>query len=158
MAEQEAEKQRDKLFNDTRPMVPPKQVWRPKKIQDTAASTSITAIPTSPKEDDAIDMTSSATLLTYPSLGQISESVDALEEEADMLDYECTPVHEGMDINMVYYLPAEFRAVGEEGEVAQLDFGPKNAIFEKPKDPVTHLRSEERRVGKECRSRWSPYH
>jgi len=23
---------------------------------------------------------------------------------------------------------------------------------------VTHLRSEERRVGKECRSRWSPYH
>ena len=21
-----------------------------------------------------------------------------------------------------------------------------------------HLRSEERRVGKECRSRWSPYH
>src|SRR2546425_11751911 len=23
---------------------------------------------------------------------------------------------------------------------------------------VRHLRSEERRVGKECRSRWSPYH
>ena len=25
-------------------------------------------------------------------------------------------------------------------------------------DPVTLFRSEERRVGKECRSRWSPYH
>src|SRR5882672_9875656 len=24
--------------------------------------------------------------------------------------------------------------------------------------PVTQVRSEERRVGKECRSRWSPYH
>ena len=24
--------------------------------------------------------------------------------------------------------------------------------------PVTKVRSEERRVGKECRSRWSPYH
>ena len=24
--------------------------------------------------------------------------------------------------------------------------------------PASHLRSEERRVGKECRSRWSPYH
>src|SRR3989449_11331681 len=24
--------------------------------------------------------------------------------------------------------------------------------------PVVHTRSEERRVGKECRSRWSPYH
>ena len=23
---------------------------------------------------------------------------------------------------------------------------------------ITHNRSEERRVGKECRSRWSPYH
>ena len=25
-------------------------------------------------------------------------------------------------------------------------------------DPQTLTRSEERRVGKECRSRWSPYH
>ena len=24
--------------------------------------------------------------------------------------------------------------------------------------PTGYLRSEERRVGKECRSRWSPYH
>src|SRR5256886_15552116 len=24
--------------------------------------------------------------------------------------------------------------------------------------PLGHVRSEERRVGKECRSRWSPYH
>ena len=61
-------------------------------------------------------------------------------EGDEMLDYESTPVHEGMDINMVYYLPAEFRAIDEEGEVAQLDFGPKNAIFEKPKEPVTHLK------------------
>ena len=39
-----------------------------------------------------------------------------------------------------YYLPAEFRAIDEEWEVAQLDFGPKNAIFEKPKEPATHLK------------------
>ena len=26
------------------------------------------------------------------------------------------------------------------------------------KDAITLCRSEERRVGKECRSRWSPYH
>ena len=25
-------------------------------------------------------------------------------------------------------------------------------------DDMAHMRSEERRVGKECRSRWSPYH
>src|SRR5206468_8367149 len=27
-----------------------------------------------------------------------------------------------------------------------------------PDMPTTHQRSEERRVGKECRSRWAPYH
>ena len=34
------------------------------------------------------------------------------------------------------------------------------ALFWKPGDrqPVKRFRSEERRVGKECRSRWSPYH
>ena len=26
------------------------------------------------------------------------------------------------------------------------------------REPIAKLRSEERRVGKECRSRWSPYH
>ena len=31
-------------------------------------------------------------------------------------------------------------------------------IGEKYEDGVEKLRSEERRVGKECRSRWSPYH
>ena len=58
-----------------------------------------------------------------------------------MVDYESTLVREGMDIIMVYYLSAEFHAIGEEGEVAQLDFGPKNAIFEKPnKELVKHLK------------------
>ena len=114
MAEQEAEKQRDKLFNDTRPMVPTKQAWIPKQIQDAVASTPITAATTLPKQDDTI-IASSMLPIASSSLGQISESVDALEEEADMLDYESTPIHEGMDINMVYYLPAEFHAVDEEG-------------------------------------------
>ena len=104
MTEQEAEKQSDKLFNDTRPMVPTKQVWRPKQVQDAVASTPTTTAPARPKEDDATSIASFATLLTSPSLGQISESMDALEEEDDTLDYESTPVHEGMDINMVYQI------------------------------------------------------
>ena len=29
---------------------------------------------------------------------------------------------------------------------------------EEQAEDVTYARSEERRVGKECRSRWSPYH
>ena len=35
-----------------------------------------------------------------------------------------------------------------------------DAIAEKGKENIVNatIRSEERRVGKECRSRWSPYH
>ena len=33
-----------------------------------------------------------------------------------------------------------------------------NSIAERNKISPQYLRSEERRVGKECRSRWSPYH
>src|SRR2546426_8901537 len=32
------------------------------------------------------------------------------------------------------------------------------AVVEAPPPAPTEARSEERRVGKECRSRWSPYH
>src|SRR3989475_2184667 len=45
------------------------------------------------------------------------------------------------------------RAV-EKGTVKADQMG---AILERLR-PMSRLRSEERRVGKECRSRWSPYH
>ena len=35
---------------------------------------------------------------------------------------------------------------------------PRDGSFCKQSEMVTAYRSEERRVGKECRSRWSPYH
>ena len=56
---------------------------------------------------------------------------------------------------MNYFLLAEtdfFRLINEAGdcnmETAYTAFATQ----------VIELRSEERRVGKECRSRWSPYH
>ena len=39
-----------------------------------------------------------------------------------------------------------------------LDAAKKQEIFGKYGKSNTDTRSEERRVGKECRSRWSPYH
>ena len=42
--------------------------------------------------------------------------------------------------------------------VAQLKANPKTIVFTEGNDPRILERSEERRVGKECRSRWSPYH
>ena len=34
----------------------------------------------------------------------------------------------------------------------------RNDITKMNVDAIVNARSEERRVGKECRSRWSPYH
>ncbi len=39
-------------------------------------------------------------------------------------------------------------------KIEQLTFFPERALYLQDKG----VRSEERRVGKECRSRWSPYH
>jgi len=51
-----------------------------------------------------------------------------------------------------WYLP--------EGAIARLGKGRVNEIAYSPngKHLAVASRSEERRVGKECRSRWSPYH
>src|SRR2546425_13271556 len=53
----------------------------------------------------------------------------------------------------------------EGGRGAGLQNGDERAAAAIPADhvrlrreAVAHVRSEERRVGKECRSRWSPYH
>ena len=115
-------------------MVPAAKAWRPKQKDNTIVS----ATPTPPK-GDATAIVPSASSITSPSLEDTSEPMDMREEEEELVDYEPTPILESMDITMVYYLPAKFRAIDEKGEVAHLDFGPKIAIFEKPKEPVMHL-------------------
>src|SRR2546430_8491173 len=49
--------------------------------------------------------------------------------------------------------------LGELDHVRTVDLGPVLALLLRPVEGgVDQVRSEERRVGKECRSRWSPYH
>ena len=62
----------------------------------------------------------------------------------------------------------EFEIVRTMEEISTLTPYDMKAILEgiaeekstrnRTKKPITQSRSEERRVGKECRSRWSPYH
>ena len=57
----------------------------------------------------------------------------------------------------------DFELPDQNGEMHKLsDYaGKKVILYFYPKDNTpgcTKQRSEERRVGKECRSRWSPYH
>ena len=66
--------------------------------------------------------------LWFKALGLLGDTAENLESAADGENYEWTDMYERMA-----------RDANEEG-------------FKE------HRRSEERRVGKECRSRWSPYH
>ena|SRR5256885_9293687 len=45
-----------------------------------------------------------------------------------------------------------------KGRVLDVELTNVNAIVDTIAAPKAAVRSEERRVGKECRSRWSPYH
>ena len=45
------------------------------------------------------------------------------------------------------------------GQAGEFDYSGSQALKALKEEGIsTVLRSEERRVGKECRSRWSPYH
>ena len=56
-----------------------------------------------------------------------------------------------VEVPLIYY-----EVHDEEGNVAY-DNGGDN-LFDTKEEAEDLIRSEERRVGKECRSRWSPYH
>ena len=70
----------------------------------------------------------------------------------------------GVFINAVIYYSKQGAKLGRPapGCYAELLDGSKIGFMEWDRPPqsllLILLRSEERRVGKECRSRWSPYH
>jgi hypothetical protein len=86
LREEAAKKERNEHFNTIRPMLPAKQEWRVKAKANTPALT--------PSDDD----------------------MDLLDDDESPLIKDESPPPTGMDINMVFTLPAEFR--GAKGEVA----------------------------------------
>ena len=63
---------------------------------------------------------------------------------------------EGADANVValYNSMAKLETIENNGIPFKISHGKNHAVS----TSTYTLRSEERRVGKECRSRWSPYH
>jgi hypothetical protein len=58
----------------------------------------------------------------------------------DLVDYEASPEHLGMDVNVITF-SVDCAIIGDdEPIVAQFDFGPKEAVFTNPKEPVNHLK------------------
>ena len=59
--------------------------------------------------------------------------------------------------NIIYIIPTDELFIKWKNDEAFIDeYG--RLMNRKPHRVLKELRSEERRVGKECRSRWSPYH
>jgi hypothetical protein len=66
------------------------------------------------------------------------EEEDLLGE--DLVNYEASPEHPGMDINVITF-SADCNIIGDdEHVVAQFDFGPKEAAFTKLMESVNHLK------------------
>ena len=63
----------------------------------------------------------------------------------------------GKEIGIVDELGNIDDAIAKAVELAGLETY-RLTYYPEVADPYEELRSEERRVGKECRSRWSPYH
>jgi hypothetical protein len=64
--------------------------------------------------------------------------MDLLDDDDSPLIKDRSPSPTGMDINMVFTLPTEFRGVNED--IAQLCLGPKVAMFKKPDESSQHLK------------------
>jgi hypothetical protein len=102
LREEVDKKERDDYFNTIQPMIPTKQEWRVKEKTSTPALTT--------SDDD----------------------MDLLDDDESPLIKDESPPSTGMDVNMVFTLPAEFRGIDEE--IAQQCLGPKEAIFEMPEE------------------------
>jgi hypothetical protein len=159
-AKENQKKEVEKIFNDTHPQYPPPQNrWRPKAINinqtdtktenDTATSQLSACMADSPaiKAGPSADDTDRPTLESGPfALHQdASNDVPTPMEEDDLLgedlvDYEASPEHTGMDINVITF-STDCTIVGDdEPIVAQFDFSPKEVAFTKPKESVNHLK------------------
>ena len=56
------------------------------------------------------------------------------------MDYEASPERNNMEINVVRF-SEDYYAVSEEEEAAIMDFGPREAVFQKPKESDSHLKA-----------------
>jgi hypothetical protein len=159
-AKESQDKEAEKIFNNTHPQYPPPQKrWRPKAVEKNQTATKTENeianphLPTSTADSPAIkarpsaDDTDRLILESGPSAQHQDTSNDVLmpmEEDdllgEDLVDYEASPEHTGMDINVITFF-ADCTIIGDdEPVVAQFDFGPKEAAFTKPKESLNHLK------------------
>ena len=88
-------------------------------------------------EDSSVISLSSA-VLTSETIRDSDEDLGDYNE--DLVDYEMSPDRENMEINTIYFSD-DYQFLGDDEQVAQFDFAPKNAVFKKPTESDNHLRA-----------------
>jgi hypothetical protein len=159
-AKESQEKEAEKIFNDTHPQYPPPQKkWRPKAIEEKQMVTKIennTTLVQHPAgmADSLVNKARQSApgadrppLESGPSAPHQDASDDVptpMEEDdllrEDLVDYEASLERLGMDVNVITF-SVDCTIIGDnEPVVAQFYFGPKEAVFTKPKESVNHLK------------------
>jgi len=143
--QQEEEKMRDEHFNRYRPMIPQGRTWQAKATQP--AEPVRLGTPTGQTANaDRSDCPEQPVGPVLPSDQPMTESVapasvsseqdPLVQEDEELVDYEASPGHTNMEINVVH-LSSDYFVVPEE-EMAHLQFGPRDAVFQKPKESDNH--------------------
>jgi hypothetical protein len=159
-AKESQEKEAENIFNDTHPQYPPPQKkWRLKAVEEKQTATIIeneTTLVQHPagmagslasktgQSAPGADRSPSESGPSAPHQEASNDMPTSMEEDdllgEDLVDYEASPERPGMDVNVITF-SADYTIIGDdEPVVAQLDFGPKEAAFTKPKESVNHLK------------------
>jgi hypothetical protein len=159
-AQESQKKEAEKIFNDTHPLYPPPQKkWRPKAVEEKQTTTKIenqTTLVQHPagmaySSTSKVGQSAPGTDRPAPTRGpsvlhqEASDNTPTSMEEDDLLgedlvDYEASPEHPGMDVNVITFSVDCTIISGDEPVAAQFNFGPKEAAFTKPKESVNHLK------------------
>jgi hypothetical protein len=91
--------------------------------------------PVRPVNEDLVQ-TRAEVLVPSHSCSKVPTPADGEEE---MLDYEALAVREDMDVNAIYLSFMDYSLVGDD-EVVGMSFGPRDAVFQRPKDSENHLK------------------
>ena len=112
--------------------------------------------------EDAIAGTNIRTVYTFACNDNVDEAIEGVEaySRANADEFDAWFMAGGWPFTVdVTAMPntTEWKLADENHKIITIDIFPDTtpAFFE---EGVLDIRSEERRVGKECRSRWSPYH
>ena len=78
--------------------------------------------------------------VAIPSSFHESSELKNDENDEHLLDYGSSSSRDNMDVNVIF-LSSDYSFIGDDERVAQLDFAPKNDVFQKPTESDNHLKA-----------------